>query len=309
MRLSATVRGFTLIELLVVIAIIAVLAALLIPALESARQNAYRISCAANLRQLGLAQMLYLDEYEGWFPVFVRNGSWFCPQIAPGLTKAPNKAPAIPGEFFDLFPSSMRYCPTVDPYCDEDNVPNINPRHVYDNTFMPGGYYQPIADNEYVMRTYQDNLSQGATIDNAQGPNKRIVYTSVWTSWRYNYMRPLAHQTSKNQADWTGHKWDTYYTLPLFADALTPNVMAHRGGNAKSSTGFYGTVPNDWGETGLQGTNSLWPDMHVEWHNYDYVVHYGKNVAAGDYPEGYAHAEPHGAGTPKIWTKNSARVY
>ena len=57
------------------------------------------------------------------------------------------------------------------------------------------------------------------------------------------------------------------------------------------------------------GTNSLWPDMHVEWHNYDHVVHYGKNVAAGDYPEGYAHAEPHGAGTPKIWTKNSARVY
>jgi prepilin-type N-terminal cleavage/methylation domain-containing protein/prepilin-type processing-associated H-X9-DG protein len=101
--------GFTLIELLVVIAVIAILASLLLPTLGRAREKSKSAKCQSNLRQLGIAAMLYEEEHQsypiGWLATWQAPGAqiWYR-ALQPYLGRNTNTA----GEGVFLCPSSLQ---------------------------------------------------------------------------------------------------------------------------------------------------------------------------------------------------------
>jgi prepilin-type N-terminal cleavage/methylation domain-containing protein len=93
-RAHAKRRGFTLIELLVVIAIIAILVAMLLPALQKARDQANRIACQSNLRQSYVAVVMYANDNREWFPFASAGGAGVAnnaidPDVGVNLVTAP----------------------------------------------------------------------------------------------------------------------------------------------------------------------------------------------------------------------------
>lgn len=108
------VASFTLVELLVVITIIAVLAALLSPALTAVREKARQIKCMNNLRQIGLGLAMYVQNYDGWAPTLIGA----TPINLRGRGYFDSEASGVPGDFLVPYVGSNSFdvfaCPEVE---------------------------------------------------------------------------------------------------------------------------------------------------------------------------------------------------
>lgn len=113
---------FTLIELLIVIAIIAVLASMLLPALQRTRESAKNISCMNNLSSLGKIVLFYAGDYNDYYPFLARSMPYYRRCGSSPLTAyVPWKYPAATPQYFstffkdgDILTTNMLCCPSTD---------------------------------------------------------------------------------------------------------------------------------------------------------------------------------------------------
>jgi len=240
---SRQFAGFTLVELLVVIAIIAVLVAMLLPALNKARQQSSTLVCSSNLRQIGMAEIQYTYDNKGLE----------CPTgyDVPGTNSTTNPVIYWPGILVSAgyistqLTTSTAIVTNSALFCPEglsDAMSNQSPMSAYDgNNFRPQNSLVPTASgtNTYVDFWYGNN---GGVVS----PNEPAAY---------NYFPSWVVPPQNNNTSWTD--W------PHVSQIHSPSILVDKfdGCCTTDTYNYWRISPRHNNRT---ATNVLFWDGHVE---------------------------------------------
>lgn len=225
-------KTFTLIEMLVVVAIIGILAGMLMPALQNSLHSARDIGCKSNMKQLGGATVMYIQDYDGWV-ITAYNGRYLWYQVfATSYETGKDELFACPEEdFFEYTPKGISY--GINTYaCGE--TPSGGGKQLKQQRASALSVF----GRNSKLAIYVDTppvYSGTAGIRNSSGnaaywePSARISGINATNDWYPSYMR---HPTSLNMAMFDGHV-EGVLGMELYAnrsDVCNPTMRPWKGG-------------------------------------------------------------------------------
>jgi len=240
-------QAFTLIELLVVIAIIAILAALLLPALAKAKEKALVTQCLSNIRQVGVASWLYLSDFNDRFPPgSTRNGT--VTQLSwvgnPGLRSPYSTLTAQERWLSEYLVKATPGAKVEVARCPSDKKSYLGTGNSgyqdFGSSYLANIDYT-LANDVYTLTARpKDSVVSSIKLSQVAKPSRFVVFSSwgaYWVGWRHWTISTAPYPMADLLWHWKSYRWNTLFSDghsamirfdPNYYDTNAPNYSFDR---------------------------------------------------------------------------------